>query len=215
MKYIIGLLKNLKNQFEQIKLKNMFKKCNKNNYTRLNFGHLSPDSFKRIKIGDCTYGNLNILDYNDGCKLEIGSYCSIANDVVFVMGGNHRADTISTYPFRSMFVGGITSYSKGDIIIEDDVWVGYGVIILSNVKIGRGAIIAAGAVVTKDVPPYTIYGGNPAKFIKNRFSPIVIEKLSNFDFGNITRENYNKYLEFLERSITEENIDEILNNLKS
>ena len=213
MKYILGLINNLRKSLDLIKYKNLFKKHNKNNYTRLNSGHLSPNSFERIHIGDYTYGNLNILDYGDGCSLEIGRFCSIANDVVFVMGGNHRLDYPSLYPFRSMFEGGCTSYSKGDIVIEDDVWIGYGAIILSNVHIGRGAVIAAGSIVTKDVPPYSIYGGNPARLIRRRFDEDVIDSLMKIDFSKITKENHSLFLELLEAKATKESVDDLLNLL--
>lgn len=84
---------------------------------------------------------------------------------------------VSTYPFkRKLFHGGEEAVSKGDIIVGDDVWVGYGATILSGVHIGQGAVIAAGAVVNKDVPPYAIVGGIPAKVIKYRFSESVCKK---------------------------------------
>ena len=107
----------------------------------------------------------------------------IREDVVFILGGEHRADWITTYPFNALFSEGahITGHpsSKGDIVIGNDVWIGYQSCILSGVTIGNGAIIGAKSVVTKDVPPYAIVAGNPAKFIRYRFPQETIDKLEN------------------------------------
>jgi len=80
------------------------------------------------------------------------------------------------------------AFSKGDITVDDDVWIGYGVTILSGVHIGQGAVVAAGAVVTHDVPPYAIVGGVPAKMIKYRFTPPVIDYMLTLDYGALTEE---------------------------
>jgi virginiamycin A acetyltransferase len=112
-----------------------------------------------------------------GDKLQIGKFCMIASGVEFIMNGaNHLTDAISTYPF-AIFGGdwanameGKQYPYKGDTVIGNDVWIGYKATIMTGVTIGDGAIIATKAVVTKDVPPYTIVGGNPAQIIKKRFS---------------------------------------------
>lgn len=105
----------------------------------------------------------------------------IREEVVFLLGGEHRADWITTYPFNALFGEGahITGHpsSKGDIVVGNDVWIGYQSCILSGVTIGNGAIIGAKSVVTKDVPPYAIVAGNPAKFIRYRFPQETIDKL--------------------------------------
>lgn len=143
------------------------------------------------KIGDFTYGDPLVLDWGEGTKLHIGKFCSIAEDVKIFLGGNHRADWLSTYPFNKIHsfndvAGNISGHplSKGDVIIGNDVWIGFGALILSGVKIGNGAIIGAHALVTKDVEPYEIVGGNPAKHIKFRFSHEVIEKLNAIEWWN-------------------------------
>lgn len=119
-----------------------------------------------------------------GDKLVIGKFCMIASDVTFIMNGaNHLSEAISSYPFAIFGHGwenameGKTYPSKGDTVIGNDVWIGYRATIMPGVKIGDGAIIAATATVTKDVAPYTIVGGNPAKMIRKRFSDQQIEEL--------------------------------------
>ena len=119
-------------------------------------------------------------------KLVIGKFCSIACGAKFLFtSANHTQMSLSTYPFPIFFeewgldVQNITSAwdNKGDITIGNDVWIGYEAVILSGVTIGDGAIIGARAVVTKDVPPYTIVGGVPAKPIRKRFSDETISAL--------------------------------------
>ncbi|MCI8508280.1 MAG: CatB-related O-acetyltransferase [Lachnospiraceae bacterium] len=119
-------------------------------------------------------------------KLQIGKFCSIACGVKFLFNSaNHTLSSFSTYPFPLFFEEwglekrGITNAwdNKGDIVIGNDVWVGYEAVILAGVTIGDGAIIGTRAVVTKDVPPYTIVGGVPAKPIKRRFSEETISAL--------------------------------------
>lgn len=119
-----------------------------------------------------------------GDKLIIGKFCMIASDVTFIMnGGNHLTEATTAYPF-AIFGGawqkamdGKSYPSKGDTVIGNDVWIGHGATIMPGVTIGDGAIIASKSVVTKDVAPYAIVGGNPAKLIKRRFSKHIINKL--------------------------------------
>ena len=128
---------------------------------------------KGHEIGDFTYGVKNILEWGEGAKLHIGKFCSIADNVTFMLGGNHRTDWISTYPFNKQLkafkdIPGHPS-TKGDIWIGNDVWIGREATIMSGVCIGDGAVIGAESVVAKDVLPYSIYAGNPARFIRNKF----------------------------------------------
>ncbi len=142
----------------------------------------------KVKVGKFTYGDLHIQSQNDeGEGLEIGHYCSIARGVCFLLGGNHYYKRFTTYPFKAIFIGDhiIETTTKGKIIVGDDVWIGVEAFIMPGVKIGQGAVIAAKSVVTKDVPPYAIVGGNPATIIKYRFSDEVIEKLLQIDFSEI------------------------------
>jgi acetyltransferase-like isoleucine patch superfamily enzyme len=134
---------------------------------------------EKVSVGKKTYGSLNVTDFSSAnTKLIIGSYCSIAPGVRFILGGEHQINSISTYPFKVECFGyEREAGSKGDIIIGNDVWIGVNAIICSGVKVGTGAIIAAGAVVTKDVDPYAIIGGNPAVIIKYRFNENLRQEL--------------------------------------
>lgn len=149
--------------------------------------------FNRVIVGNGTYGELYVLDDAKTSKLVIGNYCSIAKEVVFILGSDHRLDTLSTYPFKVMYMGEKReAISKGDIIIDDDVWIGQRATILSGIHIGQGAVIAAGAVVTKDVEPYAIVGGNPAKVIKYRFEEKIRNELLSIDFSKIGKNEIEK-----------------------
>jgi len=140
----------------------------------------------KYEIGDYSYAinGPEILYWGGDAKLTIGKYCSFAHGLTIFLGGNHRNDWITTYPFTGMLevwpeatgIDGSTSKSI-DVTIGNDVWAGRGVTIMSGVTIGDGASIAAGSIVTKNVEPYAIIGGNPAKFIKKRFDEETIQKL--------------------------------------
>ncbi|WP_457580288.1 CatB-related O-acetyltransferase [Ensifer canadensis] len=131
-----------------------------------------------IRIGRFSYGveKSEILQWNEGACLDVSSFCSVARGVTFVLGGNHRSDWVTTFPFGHIFtdeLGGneITGHpsTNGDISIGHDVWIGSRATIMSGVRIGDGAIVAANAHVVKDIAPYEIWGGNPARKIKDRF----------------------------------------------
>ncbi|HST93718.1 MAG TPA: CatB-related O-acetyltransferase [Microvirga sp.] len=135
-------------------------------------------------IGDFSYGRPKVRFPESGRKLTIGRYCSIADKVEILLGGNHRIDWGTTYPFSALrdlwpSAPRTEDYhsSRGDVTIGHDVWLGSGAIVLSGVTIGHGAVVAAHAVVTKDVPPYAIVGGNPAKVIRYRFDEATIAAL--------------------------------------
>jgi virginiamycin A acetyltransferase len=118
-------------------------------------------------------------------KLVIGRFCALATGVRFIMNGaNHRMDGPSTFPFPTM--GGAWSRhvdllmelpNRGDTVVGNDVWIGYGATVLPGVRIGHGAIVGAGSVVTSDVPDYGIVGGNPARLIRHRYSAAYIDRL--------------------------------------
>ncbi len=147
-----------------------------------------------VTVGRMTYGGLSIYNYNSNAHLTIGSFCSIAGEVMFVLNADHRMDTVSTFPFKARYLGEAEGITKGDITIGDDVWLGFRATILSGVTIGQGAVVAAGAVVTKDVPPYAIVGGVPARVIRYRFEEDMIEKLKNIDFRKIKDEEYRAHI---------------------
>ena len=120
-----------------------------------------------IEVGEFTYGRPTVHQWDKKTRLKIGKFCSIGGGVNILLGGEHRTEWITTYPF-DVLMGEAETPSKGDVTIGNDVWIGDFVTILSGVTIGDGAVIGAGSVVTKDVAPYTIVGGAPAKFIKGR-----------------------------------------------
>lgn len=162
--------------------------------SRLNPGQW-PFDINRVEVGVGTYGTLNVLISNVGKEiLSIGNFCSIAPDVMFILQSEHPYKGVSTYPFKVMLdFCKYEATSKGGITVEDDVWLGYGVTICSGVKIGQGAIVAAGSVVVKDVPPYAIVGGNPAKFIKWRFEDEAVrERLMRLDWSKFNKGAVNK-----------------------
>ena len=130
-------------------------------------------------------------------KLKIGKFCSIACGTKFLFtSANHTLKSLSTYPFPIFFEEwGLDGKdicdawdNKGDIVIGNDVWIGYEAVILSGVTIGDGAVIGSRAVVTKDVEPYTIVGGVPAKAIRKRFDEQTIEKLEKIGWWNWSEE---------------------------
>ena len=148
-------------------------------------------------------------------RLIIGKFCSIACGARFLFNSaNHSMTSLATYPFPIFFeewgldVGHITEAwdNKGDIVIGSDVWIGYEAVIFAGVTIGDGAIIGTRAVVTKDVPPYTIVGGTPAKEIRNRFDAEVIQQLLMLKWWDWSADNIRQCLPY----IMEGNINELL-----
>lgn len=162
-----------------------------------------------IEVGDYTYyddpGGAERFEQNvlyhfefNGDRLIIGKFCSIATDVRFLMnGGNHQVSTVSSYPF-SIFGNGwevaapASWPNKGDTRVGNDVWIGYGATIMPGVTIGDGAVIGSLSVVTSDVPPYAIVGGNPARVIRHRFDDATVQRLLairwwEWDIDRITR----------------------------
>jgi acetyltransferase-like isoleucine patch superfamily enzyme len=135
-------------------------------------------------IGEFSYGRPKVRFPEAGACLSVGRYCSIADRVEILLGGNHRVDWATTYPFsalRSLWPTAPKTHayhgSRGDVTIGNDVWIGSGAMILSGVTVGDGAVIAAQAVVAKDVPPYAIVGGNPARLIRYRFDEATVRDL--------------------------------------
>ncbi|WP_434996924.1 Vat family streptogramin A O-acetyltransferase [Pectobacterium brasiliense] len=169
-----------------------------------------------IEIGDYTYYDdpdgaenfeQNVLYHYPflGDKLVIGKFCAIARGAKFIMNGaNHRLSGLSTYPFQIFGNGwekvtpkpGDLPY-KGDTRIGNDVWIGYDALIMPGIRIGNGAIIASRAVVTADVPAYTVVGGNPAKTLKTRFAPDVIEALEALSWWDWPIEKITRHLEII------------------
>lgn len=197
-----------------IGLKIKWKKRNPHNSTNLE----NAFRIEKVTVGKETYGGLRVIDYsNSDYKLEIGSFCSIGGDVTFLLGGEHNLKTFSTYPIKAKITspGVFEAGSKGNIIVGDDVWIGHGTTVLSGVEIGQGAVIAAGSVVNKNVPAYSIVGGVPAKVISYRFSKEIISKMEKVDFNKISRQFLRENVDLLYNEVTLENVDEIFRKVKS
>lgn len=161
-----------------------------------------------VTVGKATYGGLNVINYSKDKMLQIGSYCSIGPDVLFVVCGDHDVNHVSTFPFRVRYnQKKYEALSKGNIVVGDDVWIGARAIILSGVTIGQGAVISAGAVVTKDVPPYSIVAGVPAKIVRKRCSEKKIHELLTIDYANLESEDIKMHMNDLYTGIESANID--------
>lgn len=149
-----------------------------------------------LSVGKGSYGEINVVTFSNSTKLEIGNYVSIAQHVTFLLSAEHNINTISTYPFKVKLLESEEQEAgtKGGITVEDDVWIGFGCTIMSGVTIGQGAIVAAGSIVTKNVEPYTIVGGVPAKKIKDRFSDDLKQELCQIDFGKLDTDSVSKHI---------------------
>ncbi|MFI5343702.1 MAG: CatB-related O-acetyltransferase [Chlamydiales bacterium] len=155
-----------------------------------------------IERGKGSYGDPNVVSWGEDAKVKIGKYCSIASGTTILLGGEHRTDWVTTYPFSDLWptvAGHIKGHpkTKGDVIIGNDVWIGMGALILSGVTIGDGAVVGAHAVVAKNVPPYSIVAGNPAKIIKYRFDEDTIKKLIAIAWWDWPDEKIASAMEFL------------------
>ena len=176
-----------------------------------------------IEIGDYTiyddfvndprdFQRNNVLYHYPECnhdKLKIGKFCSVAYGAKFIFNAaNHALNSLATYPFPIFFeewglntdVDSISKAwdNKGDIVIGNDVWIGYEAIILAGVTVGNGAIIGSRAVVTKDVPPYTIVGGVPAKHIRKRFDDKIISELEKLCWWDWDIEKIRKSIDYIQ-----------------
>lgn len=139
-------------------------------------------------MGRHSYGQPEVLKFGEPTALVIGSFCSIAKNVRIFLGGNHRTDWLTTYPFPARWPSARTfsghPHSRGDVVIGHDVWIAYGATIMSGVTIGNGAVVGAFAVVTRDIPPYVIVAGNPARPVRSRFSETDIATLEAIAWWN-------------------------------
>jgi len=165
-------------------------------------------------IGDFTYGGPKILSWRRNfCRLKIGKFCSIGDEVEIFMGGEHHYDQVTTYPFGALFRDEEdgTQKAKGDIVIGNDVWIGRGATILSGVTIGDGAVIGAQAVVSKNILPYAIAVGNPIRHIKFRFTDDQIESLLKIKWWDWEYKKIAEYIPLLESN----DIDKFIEGAKS
>ncbi|MDX1719336.1 MAG: CatB-related O-acetyltransferase [Salegentibacter mishustinae] len=190
----------------------------KNKFPQTNIRFKNTISPELIELGKHSYGEPKVDTLGlQGEKLKIGCFVSIADNVTFILSGGHHTDTFTTFPLKTICLNEKEpeALCKGPIIIEDDVWIGYGVTVLSGIKIGKGAIVAAGAVVTSSLEPYGIYGGVPAKLIKYRFSKSIINELITIDMSHLSIEDIRKNKDIFYASINEETLKNIMTSLKT
>ncbi len=134
-------------------------------------------------MGTQSYGDPLVLAYEgDTARVTVGAYCSLGQDVTFMVGGAHRVDWVSTFPFRARYgmPGAFTDghpATRGDIVVGSDVWIARDALVLSGVTVGHGAVVASRSVVTKDVRPYAVVAGNPAREVRRRFPDEQIDAL--------------------------------------
>ena len=176
----------LKQRIKKLLFMHRWRKANRHNFTSAKT--IFP--IDMVDVGRYTYGPLNILYNNTRSHISIGSFCSIAEDVVFVVGNGHPIDTATTFPLKVKVLASSVkeSTSKDGILVGDDVWIGYRSTILDGVSIGQGAVVGAGSLVTKDVQPYEIVGGCPARHIKWRYPNDIREVMMLFDWSNIDKD---------------------------
>jgi acetyltransferase-like isoleucine patch superfamily enzyme len=170
------------------------KRLNRDNQTRLHLAHLVARRPGQVVIGAYTYGRPKVRFPESGATLVIGRYGSIADGVEILLGGNHRLDWATTYPFPALprlwpAAAGRTGHdaTRGDVVIGHDVWLGSQCMVMSGVSIGHGAVVAARAVVTRDVPPYAIVAGNPARIIRLRFDEATVSALLDTQWWNLPK----------------------------
>ena len=184
--------------------------------------NLKEEIKKKLSVvGKWSYGSPKIYRYNSKNKIYIGNFCSIGPEVKIIIGGNHRTDWVTTSPlpddsfnFDNTFANArkIKNFesSNGDLHVKNDVWIGAFSIILSGITLGNGCVIAAGSVVTKDVKPYTIVGGAPAKFLRSRFNKKQSKFLNESGWWDLEDEKIN----FLSQYLLNKNVSEFINKFK-
>ena len=165
-----------------------------------------------MNVGEYTYGNPTIK-WSNTAYYQCGKFCSIGTNVqIYLGGGTHNTSYVTTYPFGHINKHVFNSYNgydivtKGNVIIENDVWLADNVTIMSGVTIGNGAVVANNSHVVKNVEPYTMVGGNPAKLIRHRFTKEQIEQLLLIKWWDWDDDKINKNIYLL----CNDNIDEFI-----
>lgn len=157
-----------------------------------------------MSYGRHTYGKAEVSTWDKGANLIVGNFCSIARGLQVFLSGNHRTDWVTTYPFGHINQNVFNSFSgeghpltNGDVVIGNDVWIGANATIMSGVTISDGAVIANNSHVVKNVEPYSVVGGNPAKHIKYRFTQDQIDKLLQIKWWDRDDDKVNEFAPLL------------------
>lgn len=211
---IYFLVKNIQNEIKLAQFKSKWRKNNEHNLTV----PVNIFPMEKVKVGKYTYGNLNCFFYgtNDNREfISIGNSCSLANGVKFLAGGEHKTNALSMFPYEQKYINKeiLQSDTKGRINVEDEAWIGRDAIILSGVTIGKGSVVGAGSVVTKDIPPYCIAAGVPARVIKYRFDDKTRKALYNLNYSEFNLEYIAENIQLFESEPTDINIQEIIAEL--
>ncbi len=190
---------------------------------KINRDHRSDCRFKlaesTISIGRFTYGveGLNVRRASEGAPLAIGRFCSLATPLTIFLGGDHRRDWATTFPFGWVFQEDLGStkyaghpFSRGGVTIGNDVWTGADVTIMAGVTIGDGAIIAANSHVVRHVASYDVVGGNPARKLRSRFEPEVVEGLLKLRWWDLPVEQIRELAPLISSAPTAETLAEML-----
>ncbi len=177
--------------------------------------------------GKHSYGleNIKVKQWGEGARLYVGSFNSIAANIEAYLGGNHRADWVTTYPFGHINTSTFPEVlapnmdghptTKGDIHIENDVWIGESAVLMSGITIGSGAIIGARSVVTKSVKPYTIVAGNPGRQIRERFSQEIVSELLKLQWWDLTDESIKMIIPYLQEEPSAKIIRSLRKNFRA
>jgi acetyltransferase-like isoleucine patch superfamily enzyme len=158
--------------------------------------------YARFEVGEWSYGDPEVVYWDTGARLRIGRYCSIAPGVVILLGGEHHFDWVTSYPFSLILpeAASLPGYphTKGDVEIGNDVWIGRDALVLSGITVHDGAVIGARSVVTRDVEPYSVVVGNPARHLRYRFPEHQVEALRRIAWWSWPLEEVRKALPILQ-----------------
>lgn len=165
------------------------------------------ERYPQYEIGRWTYGDLAVHAWSDEAMLRIGVFCSIAPGVQIILSGEHRSDWVTTFPFNRLWESAkhISSLpkTKGDVVIGNDVWIGTEATIMFGVTIGDGAVVGARSLVAKDVEPYVVVAGNPARVVRSRFDDHLVERLLQIKWWDLDDEAIAELLPWLLAADTE------------
>ena len=194
----------------------LWRRLNRHNLTTFALVPQDATHFRQVKVGTGTYGPIYApWSGNPDERLEIGDYCSIGGGVKFMLGSEHETSHISTYPWKVRTKAATwEAVTRGPIVVQDDVWIGEDALILSGVTVGKGAVVGARSVVTKNVPPYAVVSGVPARTTRFRFEPEIVEKLLAMSVADLRRLAPRR-LDLLYSKLDRAVLEEILRELKS